>query len=387
MEITDEIRRSPQYHQYYYAQQKKDQENAMAAQDARRLAHWAKTSEYEGQTEIPLGLPSTKENLQAREASGIYAENFNPRERQLALRNKAMLGSGLPDLQEQAMSNMGSMQTSAMSGINQLKLAKYNKANPGQGAPTAAHKNLMARGLKPGTPEFQKAMKTYMDKSGVNVNMNSEQLDPGWMSDEVKESQNIPKSHAIWIDATGKATTINKPDAAVGKTAIALEQMLGATSNLNKVLKDYNPNSLVEIGTQMFDVNPTVAGLLRTQTERTINSEKKSWAEMVLRDATGAVINPSEYKDYDQIYMPQAGETPEEWERKARTRHDKENAYRVRTGLPEAEYVSPYPEFAEAENNKTAENSPRKFRPLSEMSEEEKQAELAELRKNRAGGK
>ena len=131
MEITDEIRRSPQYHQYYYAQQKKDQENAMAAQDARRLAHWAKTSGYEGAQAVE-GIEGVG-NMPAREgveASGIYAENFNPRERQLALRNKAMLGSGLPALQEQAMSNFGSMQNSAMSGINQLNLAKYNKANP-----------------------------------------------------------------------------------------------------------------------------------------------------------------------------------------------------------------------------------------------------------------
>jgi hypothetical protein len=111
---------------------------------------------------------------------------------------------------------------------------------------------------------------------------------------------------------------------------------------MNKHLEEYDPNTTSELINALADLPVPVANYIRNETERTMNSEKKTWAEMVLRDATGAVINPSEYKDYDTMFFPQPSESKAEVERKAQKRHSKENAYRERLGMPHKEYVSPY---------------------------------------------
>lgn len=163
------------------------------------------------------------------------------------------------------------------------------------------------------------------------------------MSDEVKAKNGIPQSQAIWVDGKGTAKTINKLDVGQQKGEVALAQMEAASADLNSVINEYDPNSFGDMFAKL-DMPVMAKNMLRNQAERTVNSAKKSWAEMVLRDATGAVINQSEYDDYDVIFMPQPGETQQELEIKAKRRHDKENAYRARIGRAAKTYVSPYKE-------------------------------------------
>ncbi|RLD65974.1 MAG: hypothetical protein DRI98_14070, partial [Bacteroidetes bacterium] len=112
------------------------------------------------------------------QASGIYAENFNPRERQLALRNKAMLGSGLSGLQEQAMSNMGSMQTSAMAGINQLNLAKWKNDNVPRKADTKLEQLMQLKQSMDGKGEdtslVDQALQKEATRSGMSLSVGAD---------------------------------------------------------------------------------------------------------------------------------------------------------------------------------------------------------------------
>ncbi|RKZ90652.1 MAG: hypothetical protein DRQ40_10775 [Gammaproteobacteria bacterium] len=273
----------------------------------------------------------------------------------------------MPKLMEQGLSDSSSMQGDIMSMVKDEYKTGYTprKADTSLEQLTQYRDRILASGGD--TTDVDKAIgKATTSGSLVNIDMGENALTPGWMSDEVKASQGIPQSQAIWIDGKGVPKIINKNDVGKDKAAIALDQMEGATRNLNELLNEYDPNTLTEFATSLVDLPPAVANVIRTDTARAVNSEKKAWAEMVLRDATGAVINPSEYKDYDAMYMPQPGDKLQDWERKAKKRHEKENAYRVRIGVPEAEYVSPYAEQLEAEKNKDKSPSSLDYNNMSD---------------------
>ena len=128
MKPTNYQRRQPEYAQYYYARAAKDNERQYDQQQRDKLAQWAKTSGYLGE-EGQLGIPSTDPTLQTIPGTGIYDKNFDPDRREMALRNREMLMSGNDALQQQALSQMGSMQDSRNSGINTIDLEKWKKKN------------------------------------------------------------------------------------------------------------------------------------------------------------------------------------------------------------------------------------------------------------------
>lgn len=125
---TDYQRRSPEYAQYYYARAAKDNERQYEQQQRAELAKWAKTSGYLGD-EGQLGLPSANLQLQSQAGTGVYADDFDPQRREMMLRNRDLLMSGNKALQEQGLSQMGTMQTSRNSGINTIDLERWKKDN------------------------------------------------------------------------------------------------------------------------------------------------------------------------------------------------------------------------------------------------------------------
>lgn len=128
MKPTKYQRRQPEYAQYYYARAAKDNERQYEQQQRDKLAQWAKTSGYLGE-EGQLGIPSTNPNLQTIPGTGIYDKNFDQDRKEMSLRNRAMLMSGNDALQQQALSQMGSMQDSRNTGVNAIDLEKWKKKN------------------------------------------------------------------------------------------------------------------------------------------------------------------------------------------------------------------------------------------------------------------
>ena len=304
---------------------------------ARQRAEYSKANRgTELGVEATTGQLGPNMGIPQQDGTGAFAYDLNPARKFQMEQNYERSMSGLPILDDRANTSKDALNQSINSGINTIEGKQWDKDNIPLKADTKLEQLHQYRSSLPeGDPRIAQVDAAILKESThsklIDVNVGGESmLTPGWMSDEVKDAEGIPNSQAIWIDAKGVPKVINKQSVAQEKAAVALDQMEGASNSLNKILNDYNPNSLAEIATSLIDMPAPVA------------SEKKGWAEMVLRDATGAVINPSEYKDYDQIYMPQPGETPAEWERKAEKRHNKENAYRVRIGAEEVEYVSPY---------------------------------------------
>ena len=280
----------------------------------------------------------------AQEATGFIGGE--PSREFLEARNQAMIGSGYQSLMDQGFSNSKSTMDSVNSGINAIRGKRWDLDNkPAKGDTNIEKLHMYRASLPPGDPRI-KAVDAAINKattssSLVDINM-GDTGSPNWMSPEMKASQGIASDTPIWLDGKGAPHVIAKKDVGDKKAQIALAQMEDATAAMNKNLSTYDPNTLSELTTALVDMPTPVANMFRDKVERSMNSERKTWAEMVLRDATGAVINPSEYVDYDVMFFPQYGETPAEWERKARKRHAKENAMRHRTGAPLKEYVSPY---------------------------------------------
>jgi len=174
------------------------------------------------------------------------------------------------------------------------------------------------------------------------VQIGGNSLTPGFMTDEVKSQNGIPLDKKIWIDGKGTPKILSSLSESDKKTAIALDQMQGASETLNDALIDYDPENITNIIADYTNLPEPAKLYMKDQNSKIVDSAKKTWAEMVLRDATGAVINESEYKDYDKMYMPQPFESEKLKEIKAKRRHKKENAYNRRIGMKETKYVSPY---------------------------------------------
>jgi len=259
-----------------------------------------------------------------------------------------MAASGVDSLMKQGQSNSGRVMDSVQSQINTIAGKRWDKNNAGAKKADTTIEQLQQYRARlpegdPRIPAVEDAIRKASTSSGlVSIDMGGASLTPGWMSEEEKAGQGIASDTPIWIDAKGVPKVIAKKDVDDKKTVISLRQMEDATTSLNKHLANYDPNTWAEMFNSLADVPPVIANAMRDATERTINADKKTWQEMVLRSATGAVINPSEYEDYETIFFPQSGETPAEWERKAQKRHAKENAFRARSGEPLKDYVSPY---------------------------------------------
>lgn len=195
--------------------------------------------------------------------------------------------------------------------------------------------------FKPGTSEWVPMGKPTGSR-GQTINVGGTNVTPGWMPDEVKEERGIPKANQLWQNSKGEYSTVYKPTEKQQAVETGLSQMEFSTAGLNSVLNEYNPESLTNLFANNVNIPEDMKNYLRSDASKRVNFMKKGWQENVLRDATGAVINQSEYDDYDIMFMPQAWDTDEDKELKAQARHVKENAWRKRVGKPEEEYVSPY---------------------------------------------
>ena len=140
MNPTDYQLRSPEYAQYYYKQAAEDNQRAYDQQQRAELAKWAKTSGYLGNEAVDYtGMPTTP-------GTGIYAEGFNPDRREMMLRNQQMLMSENDAMQAQGMSQMGGMQDSRNTGINQIDMEKWKKVNTPQKAKSPYEHTITGEG-------------------------------------------------------------------------------------------------------------------------------------------------------------------------------------------------------------------------------------------------
>jgi hypothetical protein len=301
MEITDKVRRSPEYAKYYYEQMNTQKEKAIAQQDSRRLANWAKTSGYLGD-EAQAGIPSNDPALQSQEGSGVHTEGFNPQRKEMMLRNQALLSSGIPSLQEQAMSQMGTMQSSRNSGLNSLELEGYKLKNaPPKKADTKLeqlmqYKKELTDSGQDTTSVDAALMKESTHSKLVDVNVGGSppyKIPPGYMMKDpsrpelgVEAIPGAPKEKV----AVGDASKIQSMRLA--KSFIpTIEEILFQTDE-NGELMPNNYNIL------MADANTPFSD------GRTANGLYEQGIQAITRGETGAAMPPEEVANTRKRFQP-----------------------------------------------------------------------------------
>jgi hypothetical protein len=312
MAATDYMRRSPGYAQYYYAQAAEDNQREYDQQQRAELAKWAKTSGYEG-NEGQLGLPSVDPAMQTQAGTGVHAEGFDPQRREMMLRNKDMLMSGNEAIQEQGMSQMGAMQDSRNTGINQVDLSKWKKDNIPRKADTKLEQLFQLQSsMEPSDPRMASVQAAILKESThsklVDIDMGDGRMS-GVLSPEQKGELNLdPKSAYVWnnqgIPTAVKPSSFSDVQLKSGTFAERMENSRNTVSGL--ISSEFDPTEL----TQYIGDNAGVLGnyALSDQQQMFIQASH-DWIRAKLRKESGAVIAKEEMQKEYATYFPMPGDS------------------------------------------------------------------------------
>ena len=321
---TDYQRRSPEYAQYYYARAKEDNQRAYDQQQRAELAKWAKTSGYLG-NEGQQGLPSANPALQAQPGTGIYAEGFDPDRREMMLRNQQMLMSENDAMQAQGMSQMGGMQDSRNTGINQIDMEKWKKVNTPQKADTKLEQLFQLQaGMKPNDPRAAAVRSAIMKESThsklVDIDMGDDNRMSGVLTPEHKGQLNLdPNSAYVWnnqgIPTAVKPSSFSDVQLKSGTFAERMENSRNTVSSL--ISTDFDPTQL----SQYIGDNAGVLGnyTLSDQQQMFIQASH-DWIRAKLRKESGAVIAKEEMQKEYATYFPMPGDSVAVMKQKAGAR-------------------------------------------------------------------
>jgi hypothetical protein len=153
--------------------------------------------------------------------------------------------------------------------------AYSEKRNP-EKKETTLMQNLQAAGLKPGTPEYQKAVLAYIKKpAGTTINMG--------------DAKTMEKATEGQLAASGFANRVQ----AATSTLTSLEE------------SGYDPTSLTE---KIATVVPGGNYALSNEAQE-YQGAKEDFITAVLRKESGAVISDQEFAREDKKYFPQPGDS------------------------------------------------------------------------------
>jgi hypothetical protein len=324
MEPTDYQRRSPAYAQYYYQQAAEDNQRKQDQQYRDDLSQWAKTSGYEG-TEGQLGLPSANPAMQTQQGTGVYAEGFDPTRKEMMLRNREMLMSGNEAMQEQGMSQMGSMQDSRNTGVNQMDLEKWKKSNTPRKADTKLEQLFQLQAsMDPNDPRAAAVRSAIMKESTpsklVDIDMGDDNRMSGVLTPEHKDQLNLdPNSAYVWnnqgIPTAVKPSSFSDVQLKSGTFAERMENSRNTVSSL--ISTDFDPSQL----SQYIGDNAGVLGnyALSDQQQMFIQASH-DWIRAKLRKESGAVIAKEEMQKEYATYFPMPGDSAAVMKQKAGAR-------------------------------------------------------------------
>ena len=326
----------------------------------------------------------------AQEATGFYAGD--PSREFLEQRNQAMIASGIAPIVTEGSANSRSVMDSVNSQINTIAGKRWDKENIAKKADTTIEQLQQYRARlpegDPRIPAVEDAIrKASMSSPLVQVGLGGDPMEG--MIDKpadllkYRNADNEYPPHPMSYKELRDGGYALRPSVTEGdkKAVQQLSMMENATGEIYDILKDYDPDSFTEAFSSITGIDNPALNYARNQTERVVGSAKKTWAEQVLRDATGAVINPSEYNDYDVMFFPQPGEGKEEWEIKAIRRWVRESSKRSLLGKDAIAYQSPYgytyDDPMNPSGDKAKAKKERKSIDYNSMTDEQLDAEMA----------
>lgn len=173
--------------------------------------------------------------------------------------------------------------------------------------PTALMRELEAAGLKPGTPAYQEAIL----------------------------ANNRPKGMMIESDGAGGFKMVQGADVSGGAN-LNVEQGKNTGFLLRAQDADKTITNLESQGTSIWNNTagaiPGVGNFLRSDDAQKFDQAKRDFINAQLRQESGAVISPEEFKNAEVQYFPQPGDSPAVIEQKRQNRQNAIAGFRIRSG-------------------------------------------------------
>lgn len=192
--------------------------------------------------------------------------------------------------------------------LEKAQLEIENLRNPrAKTEDTALIRELKAAGLKEGTPEFQEAIL----------------------------ANNRPKGMMIESDGQGGFKMVQGTDVSGGAN-MNVEQGKNTGFLLRAQDADKVITSLEKEGTSVWNNTagqiPLVGNFLRGDDAQKFDQAKRDFINAQLRQESGAVISPEEFKNAEVQYFPQPGDDDAVIEQKRRNRENAIKGFRIRSG-------------------------------------------------------
>lgn len=173
--------------------------------------------------------------------------------------------------------------------------------------PTALMRELEAAGLKPGTPAYQEAIL----------------------------ANNRPKGMMIESDGAGGFKMVQGADVS-GSANLNVEQGKNTGFLLRAQDADKTITQLENQGTSIWNSTagalPGIGNFLRSDEAQKFDQAKRDFINAQLRQESGAVISPEEFKNAEVQYFPQPGDSPAVIEQKRQNRQNAIAGFRIRSG-------------------------------------------------------
>lgn len=187
--------------------------------------------------------------------------------------------------------------------------AYSEKRHPKEDKPTTLMQNLKAAGLKPGSPEYKKAVLAYIKKpAGTTINMG--------------DAKTMEKATEGQLAASGFAKRV----ATSTKTLTSLEE------------SGYDPASLTE---KVATIVPGGNYALSDQAQE-YQGAKEDFITAVLRKESGATISDEEFDREDKKYFPQPGDSTKTVKLKQKRRASQLEVLRNQSkGVYDIQYAPP----------------------------------------------
>lgn len=268
-----------------------------------------------GNTEQGSVVNALTQSLPAKQAHQALTPKQSPAERMNQQLN-LMMESGDPTLQKKAMELYGK--------------------EPATQKRSASAQIAMDIGLTPGTPAFEKFVRSHSMKAGTTVNMGGK---AGYLTEEEKKYGGLdPDAPFVW----GK-NGIPQPVKTSGFTESQqkahgfYDRMIGSGKVFND-LEDqgFDPSTYQQKISNLIPLG--FGSKFMTPDQQTYSTAAIDWARSKLRFESGAVIGDKEAADEAKLYFPQPGDAPEVIKLKRSLRRTAERAMLQASGRqPKAE--------------------------------------------------
>lgn len=186
-------------------------------------------------------------------------------------------------------------------------IADFSDPQKQEDKDTALIRELKAAGLKEGTPEFQEAIL----------------------------ANNRPKGMMIESDGQGGFKMVQGTDVSGGAN-MNVEQGKNTGFLLRAQDADKVITSLESEGTSVWNNTagqlPGVGNFLRGDNAQKFDQAKRDFINAQLRQESGAVISPEEFKNAEVQYFPQPGDSQAVIEQKRANRQNAISGFRIRSG-------------------------------------------------------